>query len=34
MKLKVHLTAFFEKAANDPRLGISHICLYLTILGL
>jgi hypothetical protein len=34
MKLKMHLTAFFEKAANDPRLGISHICLYLTIVSL
>lgn len=34
MKLKSHLIAFFEKVAEDPRIGTSHICLYLTIVGM
>jgi hypothetical protein len=28
------LVAFFVKAANDPRIGTSHISLYLTIVSL
>lgn len=34
MKIQKHITAFFEKAVDDPRLGISHVSLYLTILGI
>lgn len=34
MKLKTQLSTFFEKVQTDPRIGTSHISLYLTILGI
>jgi len=33
-KLTNHLAVFFVKAANDARIGTSHISLYLTIVSL